>query len=192
VYVGNTSPGIYTLTENGIGEGAILHSDYSLVTDKSPAVAGATVFLYMTGLGTVTPQVADGAAAPNTPFSVSDEAADISVVLDDGVDSPLPANVLFAGLAPGIAGLYQVNFTVPSNGLANGDVHIFFGTSEALNEMSTISLSGFSASARAPSQMVPSGRASRLRTHTVAAGATFGRHAKKFRRALPERSKESF
>ena len=192
VYVGNTSPGIYTLTENGIGEGAILHSDYSLVTDKSPAVAGATVFLYMTGLGTVTPQVADGAAAPNTPFSVSDEAADISVVLDDGVDSPLPTNVLFAGLAPGIAGLYQVNFTVPSNGLANGDVHIFFGTSEALNEMSTISLSGFSASARAPSQMVPSGRASRLRTHTVAAGATFGRHAKKFRRALPERSKESF
>jgi uncharacterized protein (TIGR03437 family) len=192
VYVGNTSPGIYTLTENGIGEGAILHSDYSLVTDKSPAVAGETVFLYMTGLGTVTPQVADGAAAPNTPFSVSDEAADISVVLDDGVDSPLPTNVLFAGLAPGIAGLYQVNFTVPSSGLANGDVHIFFGTSEALNEMSTISLSGFSASARAPSQMVPSGRASRLRTHTVAAGATFGRHAKKFRRALPERSKESF
>jgi uncharacterized protein (TIGR03437 family) len=188
VYVDNSAPGIYTLTENGIGEGAILHSDYSAVTASSPAVAGETVLLFMVGLGTVTPQVADGVAAPSSPVSVSDEAPDTFVLLDDGVDYEL-ANVLFAGLAPGFAGLYQVNFTVPASGLANGDVLIAFSTTEALNEMSTISLSGFP---QAAARVVPGRRASRLRSRPVGAGATYGRHAKNVRRALPERSKESF
>ena len=43
VYVDNSAPGIYTLTENGIGAGAILHADYSEVTDSSPAKPGETV-----------------------------------------------------------------------------------------------------------------------------------------------------
>jgi uncharacterized protein (TIGR03437 family) len=192
VYAGNSAPGIYTLNESGVGAGAILHSDYSLVTAQSPAAAGETVFLYMTGLGTVTPQLADGVAAPDTPFSVSDEEADTFVVLDDGVDPEALANVLFAGLAPGFAGLYQINFTLPSSGLANGDVLILFSDNEALNAMSTISLTGFSAGARVPSQAVPSARTSRLRGRPVAAGASFGRHAKKYRRALPERSRDKF
>jgi hypothetical protein len=80
-----------------------------------------------------------------------------------------------------LAGLYQVNFTVPSSGLTNGDVMIAFETNEALNEMATISLSGFSLDeARTVAR-----RRSRLRP--VAAGATYVRPAKKVRRALPER-----
>ena len=117
------------LTENGIGAGAILHSDYSEVKDSNPAKPGETVLMYMNGLGPVTPQVTDGVSAPCGPLSVSDEAANISVLLDDGV-SFSPANVLFAGLAPGFAGLYQVNFTVPASGLANGEVRIALGTIE--------------------------------------------------------------
>jgi uncharacterized protein (TIGR03437 family) len=181
VYVGNTAPGIYTLTQNGIGAGAILHSDYSEVTDRSPAQPNETVLLFMTGLGTVTPQLADGEAAPSSPLSISDESADIFVVLDDGVDF-VPASVSFAGLTPGLAGLYQVNFIMPTSGLANGDVTIAFETNEALNEMATISVSGFS---DADARVVPSRRPSRLRP--VAAGAAYARPAKKLRRALPER-----
>jgi uncharacterized protein (TIGR03437 family) len=182
VYVGNSAPGIYTLTQNGIGQGAILHSNFTLVTDTSPAVAGETVSVFMNGLGPVTPQVADGAAAPGGPLSISVEAADTFVVLDDGVDSPQFANVLFAGLTPGFAGLYQINFTVPTSGLANGAVYIAIETNEALNEMATISLSGFSTSGQ-----TVAGRASRLPRRRVASGATDGRPAKKSRRALPER-----
>jgi uncharacterized protein (TIGR03437 family) len=187
VYAGNSAPGIYTADENGVGDGAILHADYSLVTSSSPAKPGETVLMYLTGLGAVTPQLADGEAAPSSPLSVSLETADIFVVLLDGVDEPALADISFAGLAPGFAGLYQVNFTLPSSGLTNGDVLIAFETEEALNEMSTISLSGFSQS----SDLVPS-RASRPRSRSTATGATFGGQAKKFRRALPERSKESF
>jgi uncharacterized protein (TIGR03437 family) len=185
VYAGNSAPGIYTADENGVGDGAILHADYSLVTSSSPAKPGETILMYLTGLGAVTPQLADGVAAPGSPLSVSLETADIFVALLDGVDEPALADISFAGLAPGFAGLYQVNFTVPSSGLTNGDVLIAFETEEALNEMSTISLSGFSDT----SDGVPSSRVSRPRSRSVAAGATFGRDAKKFRRALPERSR---
>jgi hypothetical protein len=132
----------------------------------------------MTGLGNVTPEVADGVAAPDSPLSNTVEG--ISVFLDDGVDFA-PAVVSFAGLAPGFAGLYQVNFTVPAAGLVNGDVHIALDTNEAVNEMATISLSGFSGRA---AQRVPSQRMSRL---AAARSATHGRHAKQFRRALPDR-----
>jgi uncharacterized protein (TIGR03437 family) len=189
VYVDNSAPGIYTLAQNGIGPGAILHADFTEVTDGSPAVPGETVLLFMNGLGTVTPSVADGAAGASSPLSYSDELKEILVFLNDGVDTPAQANVAFAGLAPGFAGLYQVNFTVPdaSSGLANGDVTIDFDTLEALNTMSTISLSGFPQSA---ARVAPNRRAPRLRSHAIAAGATHGRPAKNSRhRALPERSK---
>jgi len=180
VYVDNSAPGIYTLPETGMGPGAILHADYSLVNDSSPAVPGETVLLYMNALGTVTPQVADGAAALSNPLSYSDEynAGNIFIELDDGVDPLAPANVLFAGLAPYFAGLYQVNFTVPSSGLANGDVYISFNTLEGSNEMATISLSGFPSTAARPAAVH---RASRLRSR--------GKNVRKRRRALPERSR---
>jgi uncharacterized protein (TIGR03437 family) len=180
VYVDNSAPGIYTQTANGLGAGAILHTDYSEVKASSPAVPGETLLLFMNGLGSVTPQVADGEAASSSPLSISDESDDIFVYLSDGVDAAEPASVLFAGLAPGFAGLYQVNFTVPSSGLANGDVLIAFITNEALNEMSTISLSGFPA---ASGLAVPIRRNSRLPSRPAGAG----RNAKKYRRALPER-----
>ena len=80
-----------------------------------------------------------------------------------------------------MAGLYQVNFTIPSSGLTNGDASIGFDTDEALNVMSTISVSGFT------------GRAlgldfSALRSMSrrrAAANPTFGKHTKNLRRGLP-------
>jgi uncharacterized protein (TIGR03437 family) len=175
VYAGNSAPGIYTLTENGIGAGAILHADYSEVSPSSPAMPGETVSMYLNGLGPVTPQVADGAAAPSSPPSTAVEAADVSVFLNEQVNFGT-AQVSFAGLTPGSAGLYQVNFTLPQTGLANGEALIELGTREALNQMATISLSGYSSAAASPAA---SRRASR---------PIHGRPAKNLRRALPDRS----
>lgn len=170
VYVDNSAPGIYTLTQDGMGEAAILHADQKEVSSTNPAKPGETVIMFMNGLGPVSPQVADGVAAPSSPVSTSLEASDIGVYLDDGQDFAF-AEVSFAGLAPGFAGLYQINFTLPSGGLNNGDVHIVFATIEAENEMATISLSGFS-------NLPP------LIAHTRPRRA-HARHAKNFRRALP-------
>jgi uncharacterized protein (TIGR03437 family) len=184
VYAGNTAPGIYTLTENGIGAGAILHANFTAVTTSSPAQPGETVVMFMSGLGPVTPGVGDGAAAPASPVSQSVESVDIGIFLGDPSNGFLEANVSFAGLAPFFAGLYQVNFSVPQDGLTNGDNTIAFETIEGLNEMATISLSGFSNT----SGLFATGtHAPLLRSHAVAARAASGRHVRSFRRALPDR-----
>jgi uncharacterized protein (TIGR03437 family) len=178
VYVDNSSPGLYTLTENGLGGAALLHADYSRITDSSPAKPGETVLLFMNGLGTVTPQVSDGVAGSASPLSYSNEFSSTYVFLDDGVDYPEPeAVVQYAGLAPGFAGLYQVNFTLPASGLANGDVYISFDTPEGSNEMATIALSGFSGGLAASTPARPHGRSIARRKTGV----------KSHRRALPER-----
>jgi uncharacterized protein (TIGR03437 family) len=181
-YVDNSAPGIYTLSENGIGAGAILHSNYTQVTANSPAVPGETVLMFLNGLGPVTPQVGDGAAASGSPLSVSVEAPDIDVFLEEAEDFAFP-EISFAGLAPGLPGLYQVNFTMPTSGLEDGDVDIVFNTTEALNEMATISVSGFSGRAR---QIAALHSASRLRSRIFAPGA-HAKRATNFRRALPSR-----
>ncbi len=145
VYADLSAPGIYTAGQNGLGTSALLHSNFTPVTDSSPAVPGETVSLYLNGLGTVTPPVADGAAGPTSPLSYADEFNNgaLSVVLDDFVDNYAQTTVAYAGLAPGFPGLYQINFTVPSRGLGNGHVYIIINTNEGTTEMSTISLTGF-------------------------------------------------
>ena len=134
MYANLSAPGVFTLTNNdgayppGIGPAAVLHADYSLVTADNPAKAGETLQLYVTGLGTVTPPVADGAAAPSNPLSMVDDFVAIDLLDQNFVDAQ--ANVTFAGLAPGFAGLYQINFVVPS-GVASGLAYVNISTFEA-------------------------------------------------------------
>jgi uncharacterized protein (TIGR03437 family) len=187
VYVDNTAPGIYTLSQNGMGPAAVLHANQTEVSNSNPAKPHETVILFMNGLGPVTPQVEDGVAAPSKPLSLSVESRSIQVFLDDGANLAF-AEVSFAGLAPGFAGLYQVNFTLPDSGLKNGDVHIALATVEAENEMATINVSGFT---QGFAVGLSSGRASQhLRPRGLRDAS--GRHGKSVRRALPERGKETF
>ena len=134
LYTSLTAPGVFTLTNNdgtfppGVGPAAALHADYSLVTAEHPAKAGETLQLYVTGLGAVTPPVADGAAAPSSPLSMVNEIILVDILDQNFVDQQ--AEVSFAGLAPGFAGLYQINFTVPT-GVAPGVAYLNVSTDEA-------------------------------------------------------------
>ncbi len=115
VYAGLTAPGVFTLPENGLGYGAVLHNaDYSVVTASHPAQPGETVLVYVSGLGAVSPTVADGTAAPGSPLYSLDTNT-ITVYI--GGQSVTPA---YSGLAPGFAGLYQLNVQIPT-GLTAGD-----------------------------------------------------------------------
>jgi len=131
-----TAPGVYTSTANGVGPADVFHSDYSPVTAANPAKAGEILFLYATGLGTVTPSVSDGVAAPSNPLSNVDDQ-NLSVDIFDQNFNVTYANTVFSGLAPGLAAIYQVNFTVPS-GVASGVAYLEVNTSDGYTSEATI------------------------------------------------------
>ena len=127
VPVAATAPGIYTLDQSGSGGGAILHVDYSLVNAAKPAIGGETVLIYLTGLGTVTPAVADGTAGNiNTLYTAN---ADVTVYVGGE-----QATVLFKGLAPGYPGLYQLNVTLPQFLPASGNLPLAIQTLNAYHD----------------------------------------------------------
>jgi uncharacterized protein (TIGR03437 family) len=116
------APGIFSINRQGYGQGAILDASYRLVDATNPTTPGAVVQIYCTGLGEVTNQPATGAAAPNDPLAMT-------ITLPRVTIGNAPATIQFSGLAPGYAGLYQVNVEVPaeaSRGVAVG-VTIFVG-----------------------------------------------------------------
>lgn len=101
------APGIFTLNSMGTGAGAVEHGlTGQLVTDTNPATAGEIVSVYCTGLGAVNPTVATGAAASIPPPRTQ--------LLVQAYIGGAPAQVTYAGLAPGFAGLDQVNVQVPA------------------------------------------------------------------------------
>jgi uncharacterized protein (TIGR03437 family) len=76
-----------------------------LMSASAPAHAGDAIVLYCAGLGAVNPPVPDGAAPGQLSYTAG------TAQLTIGGQS---AQVTFSGLAPGFAGLYQVNAVVPS------------------------------------------------------------------------------
>jgi uncharacterized protein (TIGR03437 family) len=102
---------VFTVPAGGLGYGAVLHGDYSLVTKQNPAQVGETVAVYLTGLGTTNPVIPDGSAGPSS----SQTNNTIQVYIGGQA-----ATVGYSGLAPQLAGLYQINVTVPS-GVTAGD-----------------------------------------------------------------------
>ena len=113
VTVSPTAPAIFTLNSRGTGPGAIEHGlTYQFVTSANPAAVGEFISIYCTGLGAVNPPVPSGAPPP-TPPSQTVEPVQVFV-------AGTPAQVTYAGLAPGFAGLYQVNAQIPA-GTPPGD-----------------------------------------------------------------------
>jgi uncharacterized protein (TIGR03437 family) len=113
LYIAPAVPGVFTQNQTGQGQGIIVDANYQLRNAANPARAGDALVIFLTGLGPTSPPVAAGTAGPGPPFSTTNLAIAVSV---GGVNAP----VAFAGLAPGFAGLYQVNAVMPS-GVTAGD-----------------------------------------------------------------------
>lgn len=112
LYVNSTAPGVFTQPAGGIGYAAALHSNFSVITPTSPAQTGETISVFLTGLGAVTPAVADGTPGPSDPLS---NAVKPTVYIAHKL-----ASVSFAGLAPQLIGLYQINVQIPA-GIPTGN-----------------------------------------------------------------------
>jgi uncharacterized protein (TIGR03437 family) len=149
-WIAKTAPGVLTQSANGLGYGDVVHLDGTNVNDKSPAQIGETVSVYLTGLGSVSPAIADGAAGPTDPLATTPAGA-ITVYIDGSVS----ATVIYSGLAPQLAGLYQINLTVPA-GLTAGDHYLDIAGPDASSSECKIAIG--SAPASSPSA-VPAYRA---------------------------------
>jgi uncharacterized protein (TIGR03437 family) len=128
VSVRDTAPGIFVLPQ---GRAATVNQDGSVNSADHPAPPASVIAVYATGLGAVNPPVAIGAQAPTA--SLSKVTATVTATIGGQ-----PATVLFAGLAPAYAGLYQVNLVVPQ--IAPGDYPVQISTGDATSNTATISI----------------------------------------------------
>jgi uncharacterized protein (TIGR03437 family) len=106
-------PGIYRVDASGSGAGIVTNAlTGQLITASNPAHAGDYLTIYCNGLGRVVgpngePGPADGVAVPTSPLYQT--TAKITATIG-GASTP----VLFAGMTPTLAALYQVNVEVPA------------------------------------------------------------------------------
>jgi uncharacterized protein (TIGR03437 family) len=103
----------------------VTHADGSVVSQRSPAIAGEEVVIYALGLGYTAPKVATGEV---TPAPAPTAAAPVYALFNFGpnagpipipntVDPGAPAATYvpdFVGLTPGQVGLYQINLKIPA------------------------------------------------------------------------------
>jgi uncharacterized protein (TIGR03437 family) len=115
-----TSPGLFLWNGNNAVAG---HLNGVALSDASPAVPGEIVVIYAEGLGRTSPDTASGQLATSA-FQIY-YLSQLQVLLN-GIPCP-PGNVLYAGLAPGFAGLYQINLRLPDDIAANPQIQVSVG-----------------------------------------------------------------
>ena len=116
--IDSESPGLFTVDGSGSGQLAALNQDGSVNNGANPAKAGSIVTLYGTGQGAISAMPLDG-----QPIEGLVETSQTPQVFINSSFVP-PGHVEFSGLAPGFAGLWQINVKVPSN-VPPGDVNVF-------------------------------------------------------------------
>ena len=100
------NPSIFSLTQTGVGQGAILNPDFSVNSPENPS--SSFIIVYGTGAGPVDPPCPAGDLGPSAPLS---RLTLPQRVLVDGVE----AQVQYGGSAPGlVCGVNQWN-VIPTN-----------------------------------------------------------------------------
>jgi len=84
-----------------------------LVTNSNPVHFSDEITIYLTGMGQTTPNVPAGSAAPNAPLSSTLLAPTVTL---GGANLFLG----YAGLTPGLVGVYQINATIPFKNVPTG------------------------------------------------------------------------
>jgi uncharacterized protein (TIGR03437 family) len=101
-----TQPGVFT--KDGV-EGIVVRlPEYQLVASDQPLDRNGYAYLYAEGLGPVSNPPPTGHGTPGSPYAMVQSDVRLTV-------GGAPCEVLFAGLSPGLVGVYQVNFRVASN-----------------------------------------------------------------------------
>jgi uncharacterized protein (TIGR03437 family) len=107
----DASPALFTVNQSGAGQASVLNQDYTYNGATAPAKRGTILMVYGTGFGATNPPDQD---------RLSWLTAAVSATIGG-----FPADVTFAGLAPGYTpGLQQINIRVPDDCPAGAGVPI--------------------------------------------------------------------
>jgi uncharacterized protein (TIGR03437 family) len=117
VQIAETSPGLFQWEANAV---IATLANGALITAEAPATPGDVLIIYAAGLGATQPAVT-GLTIPAAAASIS-ARSQFTVLLND---KPVPdENVLYAGLTPGFAGLYQINCRLPAETPPNPEIRL--------------------------------------------------------------------
>jgi uncharacterized protein (TIGR03437 family) len=119
IQLNSTAPGLFLYNNFVIAT----HLNGTLISPTSPANGGEIIVIYVAGLGRVNPDTTSGRLAT---FAATIVAAAQTEILLDGVPCP-QSSLLYVGLAPGFAGLYQINLILPPLTPSNPELRIQVG-----------------------------------------------------------------
>ena len=117
IVLGNTAPALFQPDATTV---LAVHLDGSLITPASPARAGEVIVLFATGLGVTQPAQIPNQLAPGAAEIAG--RADFQILLNGA--SVDPSQILYAGAAPGFAGLYQINLRMPASIPNNPEIRL--------------------------------------------------------------------
>jgi uncharacterized protein (TIGR03437 family) len=132
------APGLFTSDGKGLagsGQAKAFNQDNTVNSSSNPAALGSVVHVLGTGQGPVVTPVADGQPAPAsqdktvaTPTSDGvtclSSQSHVCVALGGSGGGAAFANIQYSGLAPGMVGVWQLSFTIPSTGLLGNSMGV--------------------------------------------------------------------
>jgi uncharacterized protein (TIGR03437 family) len=134
------APALFTTNEGGTGQASTLIAGTALLAapkdafpGSRPARIGEYISIFATGLGDVSNRPAPGAASPASPLATTLAMPEVTV-------GGAPAAVTFSGLAPGYAGLYQINVQVPDGAPTGPDVPVVLTIGGVSSNTATIAV----------------------------------------------------
>ena len=116
VQVHPSAPGIFTITQDGRGQAALLNQNSTVNSATNRASRGSVVQIFMTGQGQTNPAGVTGALPT---FPTPTPTLPVAVTIGGRL-----AQTQFVGLAPGFAGLLQINAVVPQDVTPGTDVEL--------------------------------------------------------------------
>ena len=130
-------PAVFTTDLSGKGQGhiyAVTASGLQILADPAnPVKAGDVLVIYCAGLGPVAPPVPAGSPVPSDALRNTVSPATVTI-------GGKPAQVAFAGLTPGFAGLYQANVVVPEGVTPGNAVELVITVAEVSSPPVTIAV----------------------------------------------------
>jgi uncharacterized protein (TIGR03437 family) len=131
-----TTPSIFSLGENGSGQGAILNSDLSVNGTANPVSRGSFIAIYATGEGQLVPAGTTGCIT-GASLPLPKPVGNVSVTIGGQT-----ASLSYAGEAPDlVCGVMQINAMIPSNIAAGAQtVGLTIGTATNTNQTITVAV----------------------------------------------------